>query len=63
MNLYMHKWIYANFDLFSTDVSTVSPNIGSRMGGQTITITGKYFTNAIARTSVTVGGIIILGSS
>ena len=38
------------------DVSTVSPNEGSQMGNQLITIKGRFFSNDISYVSVTVGG-------
>ena len=48
-----------NFYFVSLDVSTVSPNTGSRMGGQTITIAGGFFTNTIAHIKVTVEGTVL----
>ena len=49
-----------DFCLISLDVSAISPNSGSKMGGQTITITGRFFTNTIAHINVTVEGMIKL---
>eukprot|EP00795_Rhopilema_esculentum_P009048 gene9048-16692_t len=39
------------------DVSSISPNEGSVMGGQVISINGNFFTKKIANVSVTVGGV------
>ena len=38
------------------DVSSISPIAGSRMGGQIVTIIGRFFTNAIANVAVSISG-------
>lgn len=45
------------YDFDILDVSSISPNVGSKMGGQTITINGRFFTDTVSNVDVTVGGI------